>query len=35
MITSADTPMIKMMVSDRTPPTAKTESVETLAAEAE
>ena len=35
IITSADTPMIKMMMSDRTPPTTETESVQTLAAEEE
>ena len=30
IITSADTPMIKMMMSDRTPPTTETESVLSL-----
>ena len=30
MFRSADTPMIKMMMSDRTPPTTETESVLSL-----
>ena len=34
-MTSADTPMIKMMMSDRTPPTTEAKSVQTLAAEEE